>query len=77
MLRICVVVDEGHRAGIEDVARSLGTRGMRVEQVLASLGMVTGSVGEDRVPALEAVDGVAAVAEQRRYRLPPPDGAVQ
>lgn len=77
MLQICVVVDEAHRAGIEDVARTLGTRGMAVDRVLASLGMVTGAVGEDRLPALEAVAGVAAVAEQRRYRLPPPDAAVQ
>ena len=50
---------------------------MRVEQVLGSLGMVTGSVGEARVPALESVDGVVSVDEQRRYRLPPPDADIQ
>ena len=77
MLHVCVVVDEAHLPVIEDVARDLRSRGMRVEQVLGSLGMVTGSVGEARVPALESVDGDHPVDEQRRYRLPPPDADIQ
>lgn len=77
MKRICVAVDEAHLTAIEDVARALDSCGMQVDQVLGSLGMVTGSVGEDRLSALAAVDGVVSVDEQLEYRVPPPDAGVQ
>lgn len=77
MKRICVAVDEAHLTAIEDVVRALDSCGMQVDQVLGALGMVTGSVGEDRVRALEDVDGVLSVDEQLEHRVPPPDAGVQ
>jgi hypothetical protein len=50
---------------------------MQVEQVLGSLGIVTGSVPEDAVDALRSVEGVASVDEQLTHRVPPPDSPIQ
>lgn len=77
MKRICVVVDAAHLTVIDDVAGALRSCGMQVEQVLGSVGMVTGSAGDDCVPALRSVDGVESVDEELSYRLPPPEADVQ
>lgn len=76
MRRICVAVDTAHLSVIEDVAGALRSSGMQVEQVLVTLGIVTGSVGEDGLPALRSVDGVESVDEELAYRLPPPEAGV-
>ena len=36
-----------------------------------------GTVAEDRIPALEAVDGVDSVDRDRTVQLPPPDSPIQ
>ncbi|MFI7481858.1 hypothetical protein ACH9EU_05505 [Kocuria sp. M1R5S2] len=77
MMRICVTVDAAHLAVIDDVAGALRSCGMQVEQVLGSIGMVTGSAGESSVPALRSVDGVESVDEELTHRLPPPEAGVQ
>jgi len=74
---VTVVVDAAHGPAIDVLAHRLRAEGMQVEQVLRRLGTVTGTVPEDRLPALERLEGVASVERQHRYRLPPPDESVQ
>ena len=62
---------------IDEVVAALEDGGMHVDQVLRPLGVITGSVDTQRVQALGAVAGVAAVEPQRTVRLPPPDSDVQ
>jgi hypothetical protein len=62
---------------IDEVVAALEDGGMQVDQVLRPLGVITGSVDRQRVQALGAVAGVAAVEPQRTVRLPPPDSDVQ
>jgi hypothetical protein len=62
---------------IDEVVAGLEEGGMHVEQVLRPIGVITGSVDSQRVRALGAVAGVAAVEPRRTVQLPPPDSDVQ
>ena len=77
MTHVSVTVDDGHRESIDGVVESLRATGMEVEQVLGSLGIVTGSAPADSLDALRGVEGVDSVDEQLSYQLPPPDSPVQ
>ncbi|CAM3820372.1 MULTISPECIES: hypothetical protein [Tsukamurella] len=51
--------------------------GLRVDQVLRNLGIVTGEVEPGRLAALRGVDGVGTVEAAQGFTAPPPDGPVQ
>ena len=74
---VTVTVADSHLADVDAVARGLELAGMQVEQVLSALGIITGSVDDAQIAALEAVEGVAAVERQTGFQLPPPDADVQ
>jgi hypothetical protein len=77
MTHVSVTVDDGHQESLDGVVESLRAQGMEVEQVLGSLGIVTGSAPAESLDALRGVEGVASVDEQLTHRLPPPDSPVQ
>jgi len=74
---VTVTVDDAHVGAIDEVAGRLRDAGMEVASVLAAVGIITGSVPVARMPAIEAVEGVAAVQEQTSFKLAPPDADVQ
>jgi hypothetical protein len=76
--KITISVADDALDRIDDVVTALESGGMRVEQVLRPLGVITGTVEDtQRVQALGAVTGVTAVEPQRTVQLPPPDADVQ
>ena len=77
MTDVSVTVDDGHLAALDGVVRGLRARGMRVDQVLDGLGIITGSVPPGTLGALTGVAGVLSVDEQLTHRLAPPDAPVQ
>lgn len=77
MVHITVTVGQEQLAGISDVAERLRSEGMEVDRVLASIGVITGTVADDRRKALEAVDGVESVDDERTFQLPAPDSDIQ
>ena len=77
MTHVSVTVDDGHRDSLDGVVESLRASGMEVEQVLGTLGMVTGSAPADALDTLRGVEGVASVDEQLTYQLPPPNSPIQ
>jgi hypothetical protein len=74
---VTVTVADSHLAQIADVARRLEQSGMQIGQILATAGIITGSVDESQIGALEASEGVAAIERQKDFQLPPPDADVQ
>ncbi|MBO8195652.1 hypothetical protein ITI46_28970 [Streptomyces oryzae] len=60
-----------------DVVAALQRAGLTVTGEQPSLGTLSGTVAEDRIPALEAVDGVESIDRERPIRLPPPDSPIQ
>ncbi|MFJ3777709.1 hypothetical protein ACIPX0_39085 [Streptomyces sp. NPDC090075] len=60
-----------------EVVVALRRAGLTVTGEQPVLGTLTGTVAEDRIPALELVDGVASVDRERTVQLPPPDTPIQ
>ena len=77
MTHVSVTVGDGHRETMAGVVESLRATGMEVEQVLGTLGIVTGSAPAEALVALRGVEGVDSVDEQLAYQLPPPDSPIQ
>jgi hypothetical protein len=77
MVGISVTVDDEHLARIDDVAVELRANGMQVDQVLDGLGVISGSVPEDRQQSLQDVAGVKSVEASHDFQIPPPDAPVQ
>jgi len=62
---VIVSVDDQHLGSISEVAERLVQAGLRVDEVLAAVGVITGRVDESGVDALRAVGGVRGVDPQR------------
>ena len=77
MTQVSVTVGDDHRGSLDGVVESLRASGLQVDQVLGTLGIVTGSAPDDALDALRGVEGVASVDAQLTHQLPPPDAPVQ
>jgi hypothetical protein len=60
-----------------EVAEALRAAGLTVTSEQPILGTLAGTVTADRIPALEAVDGVDSVDRELTVELPPPDEPIQ
>ena len=74
---VVVSVDDDHLDEIDKVVTELRRAGLRVDDVLDAVGMVTGTVAGSAVETLESVPGVAEVELQRVQRVAPPDADIQ
>ncbi|MGW1168040.1 hypothetical protein [Streptomyces sp. NPDC002550] len=60
-----------------EVVEALRRAGLTVTTEQPIVGTLSGTVAEDRIPALAALDGVESVDRERTVRLPPPDSPIQ
>ncbi|MGW3169722.1 hypothetical protein [Streptomyces sp. NPDC001153] len=60
-----------------EVVEALRGAGLTVTAEQPIVGTLSGTVAEDRIPALAALDGVESVDRERTVRLPPPDSPIQ
>ncbi|MCL8013519.1 hypothetical protein [Streptomyces sp. AS02] len=60
-----------------EVVEALRREGLTVTGEQPILGTLSGTVPEDRIPALEAIDGVESLDRELTIRLPPPDSPIQ
>ena len=75
---VTVLVADDRLEAIDVVAAALQDAGLRLGDVLPAAGAITGSVDDlALLPALEEVEGVAAVEQEQEIQLPPPDEPVQ
>lgn len=77
MAGVTITVDDTHLDRIEEVAAHLRSSGMQVDQVLNEIGVISGSVPDDRRQLLKTVTGVQSVADAATVQLPPPESPVQ
>ncbi|MEE4592331.1 hypothetical protein V2J94_10585 [Streptomyces sp. DSM 41524] len=71
---VILSVDPDRFAQVVEAARRVGLAVTGEQPILGSL---SGTIAEDRIPVLEAVDGVESVDRERIVRLPPPDAPLQ
>jgi hypothetical protein len=76
-MQITVTVRHDYRSDTSRIAEQLTAGGMHVENVLSTLGMITGSLPEGQRAALVGIEGVESVDEDRQVVLPPPDSDIQ
>jgi hypothetical protein len=74
--RVDVIVSVDAEQWTETVAAAQRA-GLQVDDEHQILGTLAGSIQEDRLADLEAVEGVRAVERSRNLRIPPPDAPVQ
>jgi hypothetical protein len=74
---ITVTVEADHLDQIDKVADRLRGAGMRVDQILRPVGIITGSIGDSERDSLGGLPGVAAVEGETTVQLPPPEAGVQ
>ncbi|MGW0705012.1 hypothetical protein ACWD4G_03385 [Streptomyces sp. NPDC002643] len=60
-----------------DTVEALRRAGLTVTGEQPLLGTLSGTVPEDRIPALTAIPGVLSLDRDRTVRLPPPDSPIQ
>ncbi|OCQ99048.1 ketohydroxyglutarate aldolase [Nostoc sp. MBR 210] len=76
-VNLSIVVDEKYRDQIHEVSQKLQTAGMKVEQILGNLGIITGSYDSEKIDFLSQVEGVTHVEPSREYKLAPPESDIQ
>ncbi len=74
---LTVTVADSHTGALPELAERLARAGMNVDQVLAAVGVITGSADDAQLADIGALDGVGAVEEQSSFQLAPPDADVQ
>lgn len=76
-INVSVSVDDEHMERILDVVQALQTAGMNVEQIMSTLGVITGSCESEKMAALSQIEGVSEVEPQQEYQIAPPDSDIQ
>ena len=75
--QVVISVADDRVDDLREVVDALRAAGLRVHEVLDSVGVVTGTVDGAALGALSTVPGVIDVERSRLYELPPPDSPVQ
>jgi hypothetical protein len=74
---VIVSVEESRLKDFSKIVKAMRGAGLKVDEELATLGVVAGSVEPDALPGLQRVDGVAQVERGRSYGIAPPHSDVQ
>jgi hypothetical protein len=75
--QVVISVADDQVDDMASVVDALRHAGLHVDEVLDSVGVVTGTVDGDALGSLSTVPGVAEVERSRQFELPPPDSTVQ
>ena len=76
-VEISVSVAEGHLPQFRKVVRACQAAGLKVDQAMEAIGVITGRVPGSNLAKLKAVAGVEHVEQSRQFQLPPADADVQ
>lgn len=76
-VQVVVSVDDQHMPKVGQVASLCKKAGLQVDQALDEVGIITGSIPEDKLDQLSGVKGVASVEREQTYQIPPPGSNVQ
>jgi hypothetical protein len=68
-----VQVDKSRRSSIDQVAKALEDKGVKVKYKLPRFGTILGSGDSSQIEELRSVEGVELVRPQHKFQLPPMD----
>lgn len=75
--QVVISVSDDQVDDMSAVVEALRHAGLRVDEILDSVGVVTGTVDGDALGSLSTVPGVAEVERSHVVEVPPPDSDVQ
>lgn len=67
-VNVSVLISDEYLDRIWEVVSAVQTAGMTVEQILTTLGVITGACDAETMATLAQIEGVAAVELQHEYR---------
>lgn len=76
-VKISISVDDAHLPEIQQISEQLQLYGMNVEQTLLTIGVIIGSISNDKLNSLYQIEGVKHCEPQESYQLAPPNSDVQ
>jgi hypothetical protein len=76
-VKVSISIDDAHINRISEIAKSLESMGMDVEQTLPSIGVISGLLSSEQVSRLDKIEGVQHVETEHSYQLAPPDSDIQ
>ncbi len=76
-VKISVSVDDAHLSQISQISQQLQSSGMNVEQTLSIVGIVSGSIDQNKLNNLYQIEGVKNVESQQGFQLAPPNSDIQ
>jgi methylmalonyl-CoA mutase cobalamin-binding subunit len=76
-VHVTVSIADDHLDRLLEVAEDLQEHGMKIDQVMDQVGIVTGSCPSDDLPALRQVPGVDHVESAHTFHLSPPHSRIQ
>ena len=74
---ITISVDDDHLSRLPAVVAALRAKGVTVDQVLETAGVIVGSVDTADLAGLTDIEGVAFVEPERTFQIAPPESEVQ
>jgi hypothetical protein len=74
---VTIAIADDHLKQLSEVVSRLRAAGLEVQQVMAEIGVVTGTCDSSQVAGLSNVAGVESVEGDRTIRLAPPDSPIQ
>jgi|1185.fasta_scaffold849179_2 hypothetical protein len=76
-VRLSLSISDSHMGKINQVAQAAEEAGLKVEQRLNDLGVLIGSIDEDKVGQLHSLDGISHVEKAQVVGVPPPHSPIQ
>ncbi len=68
-----ILVEEKRRGDMDQLAKTLAEKGLRVDSVIERFRQIRGSGDASLEAALKSVDGVELVRRSEKFQLPPVD----
>ena len=68
-----VLVKEEHRDNLEQIAKSLEAKGMKVEKTIPRMRYIRGTAQVEDEEGLRSIEGVETLRREHTYQLPPMD----
>ncbi len=77
-VKVTMSVDDEHLDKMPEVVKKIKKAGLKIDSQLESLGMITGSIDDDKFDSLNSIKGVSNVKrDDEDFQIAPPDSEVQ
>lgn len=74
---VSVAIDDANLAEFDAVLKRAKRAGLKAKRALPEIGVVTGTIDDEKLSALRKIKGIASVETNREFQLPPPESDTQ